>query len=91
MGRRRRRDCAPSADSLRLLSLPDILRWYIDRIFGHGGALSRERRRRGVERAFRGAPSGATTSLASVSELADELDQCCRAMLATATTSPRSL
>lgn len=26
-------DCAPTAETLRLLSLPEILRWYMDRIF----------------------------------------------------------
>ena len=26
-------DCAPTADTLRLLSLPEILRWYMDRVF----------------------------------------------------------
>src|ERR1700691_1560745 len=26
-------DCAPSADSLRLLSLPEVLQWYSDRLF----------------------------------------------------------
>ena len=30
-------DCAPSADSLRLLMLPDVLQWYIDRLFGANG------------------------------------------------------
>lgn len=26
-------DCAPTAETLRLLSLPDIMRWYMDRVF----------------------------------------------------------
>ena len=26
-------DCAPTAETLRLLSLPDILRWYMERVF----------------------------------------------------------
>ncbi|CAN5644838.1 ArsA family ATPase [soil metagenome] len=26
-------DCAPTAETLRLLSLPEILRWYMDRVF----------------------------------------------------------
>src|SRR5436189_4681331 len=26
-------DCAPTAETLRLLSLPDIMNWYIERIF----------------------------------------------------------
>jgi len=27
-------DCAPTAETLRLLSLPDVLAWYMDRVFG---------------------------------------------------------
>lgn len=26
-------DCAPTAETIRLLSLPDVLRWYMDRVF----------------------------------------------------------
>jgi arsenite/tail-anchored protein-transporting ATPase len=26
-------DCAPTADTIRLLSLPEVLRWYMDRVF----------------------------------------------------------
>ena len=26
-------DCAPTAETLRLLSLPEIMNWYIERIF----------------------------------------------------------
>ena len=26
-------DCAPTAETLRLLSLPDVMRWYMDRVF----------------------------------------------------------
>ena len=26
-------DCAPTAETLRLLSLPDVMQWYIERIF----------------------------------------------------------
>src|SRR5690606_28495899 len=26
-------DCAPTAETLRLLSLPEIMRWYMDRVF----------------------------------------------------------
>jgi arsenite-transporting ATPase len=32
-------DCAPSADALRLLSLPHLLDWYIDRLFGPRGLM----------------------------------------------------
>jgi arsenite-transporting ATPase len=44
-------DCASSADSLRLLSLPDALRWYVDRLFGRSGVIGGWVRRR-VERSL---------------------------------------
>jgi arsenite-transporting ATPase len=34
-------DCAPTAETLRLLSLPDILSWYMDRIFPVGRKVTR--------------------------------------------------
>ena len=34
-------DCAPTAETLRLLSLPDALGWYVDRIAGPGRGLAR--------------------------------------------------
>lgn len=34
-------DCAPTAETLRLLALPDALRWYADRLFGTGRRLAR--------------------------------------------------
>jgi arsenite/tail-anchored protein-transporting ATPase len=34
-------DCAPTAETLRLLSLPDALRWYVDRILGPGRRVAR--------------------------------------------------
>ncbi len=33
-------DCAPTAETLRLLSLPDILGWYMDRIFPAGRSVA---------------------------------------------------
>lgn len=33
-------DCAPTAETLRLLSLPEILGWYMDRIFPAGRTLA---------------------------------------------------
>ena len=39
-------DCAPSADSLRLLMLPDVLQWYIDRLFGENGVTGTWMRKR---------------------------------------------
>jgi arsenite-transporting ATPase len=34
-------DCAPTAETLRLLSLPEALRWYVDRILGPGRRVAR--------------------------------------------------
>ncbi len=34
-------DCAPTAETIRLLSLPDILSWYMDRVFPVGRRLNR--------------------------------------------------
>jgi len=34
-------DCAPTAETIRLLSLPDILAWYMDRVFPVGRRVSR--------------------------------------------------
>ena len=34
-------DCAPTAETLRLLSLPDILSWYMDRVFPVGRRINR--------------------------------------------------
>ena len=34
-------DCAPTAETLRLLSLPDVLGWYVDRLFPVGRRLNK--------------------------------------------------
>lgn len=34
-------DCAPTAETLRLLSLPEILRWYMDRVFPMSRRINR--------------------------------------------------
>lgn len=34
-------DCAPTAETLRLLALPDALRWYADRLLGAGRRVAR--------------------------------------------------
>jgi arsenite-transporting ATPase len=34
-------DCAPTAETIRLLSLPDVLSWYMDRVFPTGRRLNR--------------------------------------------------
>ena len=56
-------DCAPTAETIRLLSLPDVLGWYMDRVFDAQRRLTRlarpvlsrvlghpDRRRPGVRR-----------------------------------------
>jgi len=64
-------DCAPSADSLRLLSLPDVLDWYLARIFGQTGVI-RSRVRRNLERTLSiNAPSDRV--LTSVTDLTSQL------------------
>jgi arsenite-transporting ATPase len=79
-------DCAPSADSLRLLSLPDILGFYIDRLFGTDGPTDRWIRKRVARTLSIPAPDDAL--IASVSEFTNELSQL-RAMLGTADLSAR--
>ncbi|MEI7592733.1 MAG: ArsA family ATPase [Actinomycetes bacterium] len=34
-------DCAPTAETIRLLSLPDLLEWYMERVFPAGRRLNR--------------------------------------------------
>lgn len=34
-------DCAPTAETIRLLSLPEVLSWYMDRVFPAGRAITR--------------------------------------------------
>jgi arsenite/tail-anchored protein-transporting ATPase len=34
-------DCAPTGETLRLLALPEALRWYVDRVLGPGRRLAR--------------------------------------------------
>jgi arsenite/tail-anchored protein-transporting ATPase len=34
-------DCAPTAETLRLLALPDALTWYVDRVLGPGRRVAR--------------------------------------------------
>ncbi len=44
-------DCAPTAETLRLLALPDALRWYADRLLGAGRRVARLARPLGLRRA----------------------------------------
>jgi arsenite-transporting ATPase len=64
-------DCAPSADSLRLLALPDVLRWYVERLFGRDGRFNKWARRR-IERTF-AVPAPDEAVIASITDMTDEL------------------
>jgi len=79
-------DCAPSADSLRLLSLPDVLGWYVDRLFGQEGPIARWGRKR-IERTF-ALPMPDESVLASIGNMTDELSRL-RDVLSDSTTSAR--
>lgn len=79
-------DCAPSADSLRLLMLPDVLRWYIDRLFGESGITAAWMRRR-VARTL-AIPTPDDSVLDSIQDITNELSGL-RAMLGEAVTTAR--
>jgi arsenite-transporting ATPase len=79
-------DCAPSADSLRLLMLPDVLRWYIDRLFGTNGMASTWMRRR-VARSL-AIPTPGDDVFTSITDITDDLAGL-RAMLGEAMTTAR--
>lgn len=49
-------DCAPTAETLRLLALPDALRWYAERLLGAGRRVARLARPLGRRRADGGVP-----------------------------------
>ena len=66
-------DCAPTAETIRLLSLPDVLGWYMDRVFDTQRRLTQlaapdaepllepsGRRRPGVRRRSGGSTTGST-------------------------------
>ena len=79
-------DCAPSADSLRLLSMPDVFSWYVEQLFPRGHAMSAWVRRRMAESLAIPAPSDAV--LSSVERLAGELSRL-RSVLTEAMTTAR--
>ena len=64
-------DCAPSADSLRLLALPDVVRWYVQRVFGRDGRLGRLARRH-LERTL-AVPVPDESVVSSITDMADDL------------------
>jgi arsenite-transporting ATPase len=71
-------DCAPSADSLRLLTLPDVLGFYVDRFGSTDRATDRWIRKRVARTLAIPAPDDVLVS--SVAEFTEELTQL-RAML----------
>jgi arsenite-transporting ATPase len=79
-------DCAPSADNLRLLALPDAVSFYLTRLFGRTGTVGIWARRR-FERAF-GVPTPNEEVIESVGDLIDEVSRV-RSMFAAATTTAR--
>jgi arsenite/tail-anchored protein-transporting ATPase len=79
-------DCAPSADSLRLLMLPDVLGWYIDRLFGETGVTGAWMRRRVAKTLA--IPTPDDQVLDSIQEITRELSGL-RAMLGEAVTTAR--
>jgi arsenite-transporting ATPase len=79
-------DCAPSADSLRLLSLPDVLQWYVERLFGRSGAFAKWGRRH-LERSL-SLPLPDEAVVSSVEQMSGELSQL-RTILNAETTTAR--
>jgi arsenite-transporting ATPase len=79
-------DCAPSADSLRLLMLPDVLQWYIDRLFGANG-LSGSWMRKRVAKSL-AIPTPDDDVIASINDIASGLSGL-RALLGEAVTTAR--
>jgi arsenite-transporting ATPase len=79
-------DCAPSADSLRLLSLPDVLHWYVAKLFGRTGTIARLGRKR-IERTF-SLPMPDDGVLASIEDISEELYRL-QAILSDSTTTAR--
>jgi arsenite-transporting ATPase len=65
-------DCAPSADSLRLLALPGVLQWYMERLLSGGGLMTAFARRRLEHALDVRAPSEQV--LRSVRDLVEELE-----------------
>ncbi len=64
-------DCAPTAETLRLLSLPDALGWYVDRIAGPGRGIARAVAP--MARAVGGLPVPDEGVLTAVDRLQDDL------------------
>ncbi len=79
-------DCAPSADSLRLLMLPDVLRWYVDRLFGDNAITSAWMRKRIAKSLAIPLPDDHV--LGSIEEITRELSGL-RTMLSEAATTAR--
>jgi arsenite-transporting ATPase len=78
-------DCAPSADSLRLLSIPDVLRWYIERVFPRGSMNTWVRRRLADSLAI---PTPDESVISSLTDLTEDLSRL-KTMLDEASTTAR--
>jgi arsenite-transporting ATPase len=65
-------DCAPTAETLRLLSLPDVLAWYMDRVFDSQRRLTKLARP--VMNRFANLPIARDSVFAAVRRFYDRLD-----------------
>jgi len=79
-------DCAPSADSLRLLSIPDVLNFYLAKVFGRSGTMARLGRKR-IERTL-ALPLPDEAVLSSIDEMSSRLADL-KTVLGEATTTAR--
>ena len=79
-------DCAPSADSLRLLALPDAVAFYLTRLFGPKGTISAWARRR-FERTF-SMPTPDEKVMTSIGDFVEDMSRV-RSMFASAATTAR--
>lgn len=66
-------DCAPTAETLRLLGLPDALRWYVDRVLGPGRRLARVMRPLSRSRGDAGVPVPEDGVFSAVDRVNDDL------------------
>ena len=66
-------DCAPTAETIRLLSLPDVLGWYMDRMFDDAAPADAARRGRSCS-AMSGMPIAGDQVFGAVRRFYDRLD-----------------
>ena len=79
-------DCAPSADSLRLLMIPEVLGWYVEKLFGRRGVVGRMGRKQ-IERVME-VPLPDQGVISSVEDIANGLTRL-RSVLSESTTTAR--